>query len=140
MSLFQSLCMDAQPRTRFAFFVHRSDQDAVITMDLGGNVCRARSMPHELLEAIGSLCRSFQEAGRRIVREHEADIPEFPGYAALCESSVAGACRATVGAHKLDGVIELVITLYDEGDDEAPVLILIDDQIDEFIRQALETN
>ena len=126
--------MDSKlPRSRFPFVVKRTGDAAVIAMDCGG-VTRVRHMPCVLLKAVGDLCRFLQEEGERALKG-ECHVPEFPRYVRLVEGGIPGTCYATLGAHRLGGRIESVVSLYDEGDESAPVLILVEQEIDEFIAQ-----
>ena len=100
-----------------------------------GSVTRVRHMPLSIRQLVGEMCRQLQAGGRARISD-DLDIPEFPGFGRIGKASVSGVCQATVGAHKLHGAVEVVIAIYDEGDDTAPVLILVEEEIDQFIRQA----
>jgi hypothetical protein len=60
----------------------------------------------------------------------------FPEFLSGPDGSVTGVCDASLGWHRLgNGKVESVIAIYDEGDNTAPVLMLVEDQIDEFIKK-----
>jgi hypothetical protein len=120
------------PRIRLPFKVDRSDDFAVISMDCG-RLIRARIMPCVLLKEVGDLCRFLQEEVRAIMVK-EPEVPIFPGFVRLLRAGIPGVCIASVGAHRLEGRFELVIALYD-GDESAPFLILVEEEIEEFIKQ-----
>ncbi len=121
------------PKERYPFLVERSDDRATVSMQFG-HVLRVRTMPIKALECVGALCRTFME--RDIADIDESEVPDFPGYVQIGRGGVAGICEATLGLHKLNGTIERVIAVYDEKDMRAPVLMLVEEQIDEFIKQA----
>lgn len=120
---------------RFPFTVRRESATALITTEVRQGVFRSRHMSLDTLTLVGELCRQLQDAGREDMPDAD-DVPLFPGYVGLHEGDLIGVCHATVGFHRLDdGRVETVIALYDDGDRTAPVLMLVEEQIDEFIRQ-----
>lgn len=68
----------------------------------------------------------------------EERIPQYPKILVNYGGDIPGVCDATVGTCRLeDGTVERVISLFDSGDRIAPTLVLIEEQIDEFIRQTV---
>jgi len=95
-------------------------------------------MPVEVLKAVGELCRRMVEEVKDVQPSDLRDAV-FTGYVPLLAGGVIGACRGTLGLQGLEsGKVERVIALYDEGDDPAPVLILVEEEIQEFISKTQE--
>jgi len=119
------------PPLRYPFSVKRSGETAFITMDCGRGVMRLRHMPVGLLDKIGELCLTLMAE----VAVPDATVaPLFPAFLLLGGGGIPGVCSAAMGVHRLeDGTVERVIALYDEGDFTFPVLVLAEEQIDEFI-------
>lgn len=123
------------PIERFPFLVQKDGDDALVVMDCGDGIMRARHMPQDLLAHLGRMCQALREQAEPLLSEHE--IPPFPGCVCLIRGRIAGVCEAAFCAHRSEaGAIERVIGIYDDGDRDAPVLVLIEEQIDDFIGQA----
>lgn len=119
---------------RHEYQIIKQEDQVFVAMKCGAGVYRARHMTVDLFRRVGEMCRVLQEAGRKGISERE--VPLYPRFAKIAESGIPGVCRSIVGAHRLmSGTLEFVIALYDEGDDEFPVLILVGDEIGEFIAQ-----
>jgi hypothetical protein len=119
---------------RFSLLVERVGDQAMIAMDYGG-VVRARNLPNSTLRRIGDLVRDVRDAVEMPAND---EVPFFPGYRSIVTGRIRGMCQATLGAHRLeDGTVERVIGLYDDEDESAPVILLIEEQIDEFIAKAM---
>lgn len=121
-----------EPRSRYPFSVDRFGDKAIVSMYIG-RVVRSRYMSLDLLQTVGELCRQLLKAGKEIKPEDD-DVPSFSRFLVGPKGEITGVCHAKLGFHRLNGKVETVIAIYDEGDDTAPVLILVEDQIDEFIR------
>src|SRR5688500_13490313 len=119
---------------RFAYSVIKDGEDALVTMDCSDGMMRSRHMPAELLELIGQMFRELKKAAD--VMLPDAEVPDFPGIRHLVDGVIEGVCLARIGAHRRGGQVKRVLALYDEDDESAPVLLLIEEQIDEFINQA----
>jgi hypothetical protein len=121
---------------RFSITVERSNDHALVVMDCGKGVLRGRTMPIELLETMGAICTDMRTLFAKVLREG-LEVPLFPRFLEVAEAKINGAFRVLLGAHRLDdGTVEPLVAFYDEGDDTAPALLLIDGQIEEFIDQA----
>jgi hypothetical protein len=126
----------ASPNTRFPFSVERSGDLALILMDCGG-VIRARKMTAILLATIGELCRRLRDAAQEVMPD-DTRIPDYPRFVKIADGEVSGVCHAIMGVCRVDGRVELSIALYDDGDDSAPILLLVDEEIDDFVRRSEE--
>lgn len=123
---------------RLPFTVELIDADrAMIGMNCGHGVVRARTMPLRTLHDLGRLCRGMLAKAEEILLS-ELKIPSYPRFLSVVTGEVDGICHAKLGLHRLDnGTVEQTIAIYDEGDNEAPVLVLVEEQIEQFIEQAL---
>jgi len=119
---------------RTPFYVHRNGDEAGVAMDCGGLI-RTRLMPTELLETMAEMIGKLRDA---VVEQSKGfGMPTQTGFASLIEGRIEDVCHACAGlACNAGEGWEILIAVYDEDDDEAPVLVLIEEQIDEFIRQA----
>lgn len=124
---------NSMPNGRLEFGVQRDGEEALVTMDCGHGVIRARSMPSNVLSKLGEMCEALLSQAKTIMPSPD-DAPEHPKYLRIASCSLLGICHATMGVHRTEtGDIEKVIAFYDEGDDSAPVLVLVEEQIDEFL-------
>jgi len=122
---------------RFNIILERAGDEMIVAMNTGGMV-RARNMPPECLERITKICEQLRD----LVPSVMAD-PEFKPTTDPTECSpvakaedVAGVCDIRLTATRQEHGVEFQTSLYDTGDDECPVVILIDEQLEEFIDKA----
>ena len=118
---------------RFPFVVQQVGDELAISMDCGG-VIRCRTMPMEFAETLVVAMSQVQEAIETLLHDEEwkAKVPDYPKCREAAEGNV-GPCDVRVVASKADDVIEFTTALYDEGDREAPVLVLVNEQLEEFV-------
>lgn len=125
---------------RYEFRVERRDREAAITLNCGKGVYRCRVMPFFLLKRLTDLCEEVRRTAipRCKRRRHFADrVPRYPDCVALTRAEIPGVCDLTlVASATAAGAIEFCTAVYDAGDDSAPVLILVDEQLPAFIEQA----
>lgn len=125
---------------RYEFRVERRDREAAITLNCGKGVYRCRVMPFLLLKRLADLCEEVRRTAipRCKRRRHFADrVPSYPDCIALGRAEIPGVCELTlVASATAAGAIEFCTAIYDAGDDTAPVLILVDEQLPAFIEQA----
>ncbi len=125
---------------RYQFRVERRDGEAAITLNCGKGVYRCRVMPFSLLKRLTDLCEQVHRTAipRCKRRRHSADrVPSYPDCIALAHAEIPGVCDLTlVASATAAGAIEFCTAVYDAGDDTAPVLILVDEQLPVFIEQA----
>lgn len=114
------------------------DGDRVtIAMDTGGLI-RARHMPCGACASVITLVRGLEERARKGLAGR-SDVPLYPGFLQILDGEIPGVCRGVAGAHRLEsGAVECVVALYDEDDARAPTLMLVEEQIGEFIKAAQE--
>jgi hypothetical protein len=120
---------------RFPFRIHLADADAVVTMDCGEGVYRARSMPVSFLRDIARFCQRSDRILAPLRRDDRlaSDIPVFPDLRPLA-SFPFGPCTANIVASRTQGnQVELSIAFYDTDDRRAPALLLTEEQIEDFI-------
>jgi len=125
---------------RFPYRIHLAGGEAVVTMDCGEGVYRARSIPIWFLRCMADLCRTCARTldRHRDEQRHADDLPAFPNCKPLTGIPL-GPCTARVVASKtVDGKVEISVAFYDIGDDAAPALLLTEEQIPEFVRTVAE--
>lgn len=129
------------PASRFSFTVDRRGDQAAVTLDCGMGVYRCRLMPLEMLERLIELCHEIRSEtipscrqDRRFLRR----VPAYPDTVAVATAGIAGACdiRLVASSDEVSGRIEFCTAFYDEEDHSAPALVLVDEQLDEFIERA----
>ena len=130
------------PAERYAFDIQRHGNVAVVLMNMGEGIVRARDMPVKFLATLQDACEQVRDNIVVVVKgnaEHQKGLATFPKCSVLCETEL-GPCdlKATGGFREDDGVLEINTAFYDEGDDSCPVLLLIEEQLDEFIEKAKE--
>jgi hypothetical protein len=123
---------------RFPFRVQRVDDGVTITMNCGEGIYRARNVPTDFLAVLIESCR---QARTKIIapfrrKTHAiATLPSFPQCVEIGSGSL-GPCDVRVTASRIAKAAEFCVAFYDAGDRTAPALLLIDEQIDEFIEKA----
>ncbi len=124
---------------RFGFGVTKVDDQAIVHMDCGQGVVRARNMPAEFLETLMTVCVQVRDSIIAVVKEDAErmdTIPSLPECACVGGGNV-GPCDVRVVVSKNEaGEPEFCTAFYDEGDETAPVLVLVDEQLQEFIDRA----
>lgn len=132
-------CMNAQ---RFPFTVQRVENGVTITMDCGTNVYRARNVPTEFASILVDACRRAKADVIDVFHRDSTAVATLLCYPRCREISQArlGPCDVRVTASRTPGGIECCVAFYDQGDQTAPALVLIDDQIDEFITLVSEAS
>lgn len=126
---------------RFPFTVYRAGDDAVVTMNYDGFV-RARNMPAAFLTALVDVCTQIRCNVIDVLKQDAealSRLPAFPRCAQVASGDL-GPCLVRVTASLEVHGPEFTTAFYDEGDDEAPVLILVDEQIEEFVAKAQEVS
>ena len=127
------------PAERFTFTIDKMDDQAIVAMDCGKGMFRARNMPLTYLETLIDVCKQAKDRIIEAVRvdaEALEKLPTFPGCVSLGGGN-AGPCDVDVTGWKSEmGEAEFGVALYDEGDDSAPALLLINEQLDDFIAKA----
>ena len=125
--------------TTFPFTVERRDDQALVAMECGGLI-RARLMPPDLLRAIVDTCRNIRDEvipGAARDRRFRRRIPKFPDCIPVAHADIGGACTVRlVASTDDDGMIEYCAGFYDAEDTEAPALVLVNDQLQEFFDRA----
>ena len=127
------------PADRFNFMIDKMDDQVIVSMDCGKGVIRARNMPLDFIETLIDICNQSKTKIIQAFRE-DADamerLPLFPGCASIAGGN-CGPCDVDVMAWKSEaGEAEFGTAFYDEGDDSDPVLLLINEQLDQFIERA----
>ena len=123
---------------RFPFTVVAVDDGANITMDCGHGVFRSRTVPNSFLRTLVDACReteSLIETLRRDKSEAVASLPAFPNCRPIGDADL-GPCSLRITASRGYPDAEFQAAFYDKDDVEAPALLLIDEQIGQFIREA----
>jgi hypothetical protein len=126
------------PSIRYPLIIERDGDEVLFGMDFGALV-RVRRMPTEILKHLLDACQQVKEKIVAVIQADEkalARIPTLPGYVRFGCANI-GACDIHVGASKDDaGTVEFMTELYDSGDDSAPVILLVNEQVDQFIARA----
>lgn len=127
---------------RLPFFVTRTDDEAVVAMDCGEGVIRARNMPVAFLSVLADACTQIRTDVIDVLStdaDRMAQLPSFPE----CEKVAGGdlgPCTVSVVASREEDGPQFTVAFYDADDDDAPTLVLVDEQIEEFIQKAKETS
>jgi hypothetical protein len=123
---------------RFQFTVVRVDDGITITMNCGNGMYRSRNVPADFLRKLIAACRHAQSlivALRRKKSEALAALPAYPNCQAIAETDL-GPCSLRITASRGKPSAEFQVSFYDADEQKAPALLLIDEQIEEFITQA----
>lgn len=123
------------PAKRFPFRIHLAGIEAVVTMDCGRRVYRARSMPISFLRTIANFCRRSDTILDPLRQSHNLpqEIPALPHSLSL-GSFHLGPCMAVIVASRdHTNKTELSIAFYDTDDRDAPALLLTEEQIVDFV-------
>ena len=125
--------------TRFQFSVDRDGDSVLVAMDCEGLV-RCRTMPVEGLAALIDACEQIRDnviVALKNDDEFKATVPPYPECCCVAEhKSFHGICDVSVVASKAGKAVEFCCAFYDPGDETAPALVLIDEQLDEFLLKA----
>lgn len=125
--------------SRFPFSIDRTADGVVVAMHCDGLV-RARSMSIEGLEVLVEACQQIRQnviAALAGDSEFQARVPRDPDCICIAEcKDFHGVCDVSVVASKSGDAVEFCTAFYDVGDEEAPALILIDGQLDDFLDRA----
>jgi len=115
-----------------------SGEDVVVAMNFDG-VVRGRPMPEGLLDYLQKMIAQLREETKKALAG-KTDVPLYPGFRSIMRGRLNGICHAVSGAHRQEnGAVEQVIGVYDDGDEDSPVFVLVEEQIDEFVTRAQET-
>lgn len=120
---------------RFPFIVRRKGDEAFVAMDCGG-VARGRPMPAWFLRDMATICRRMRDEVLTPGKNDPGKIARLAphphcSHIARCNM---GPCEAVLfGAKDEAGTPEFGIAFYDAGDESAPALLLIEEQIQEFL-------
>jgi len=121
---------------RFPFKVFRNDVDFTVQMDCGNRVYRARTMPATTLRTMARICRVFRD--RFIGETGEAaptdNLPAYPHSREVATAEIPGVSDVMLAVSRTpSGKAEWSVAFYDAGDESAPALLLIEEQIEQFI-------
>jgi len=132
--------MDAMTENRFPFIVDRKGEEAFVAMNCNGLI-RSRPMPGECLEDMGTVCKRMHDEVIAVVKQDQQQMnhfPSFPHCIRLADCDM-GPCTAVLfGGKAQGGQREFSIAFYDADDDSAPAMLLIEEQIVQFIEQVGE--
>ncbi len=121
--------------------IDRDGDSIMLAMDCGGLV-RARTMALRTFEAVVRGCEQIRDIVIRPAKKDAAlvdDLPEFPECRRVAEcKEVGGVCDIVVTASRNGRQPEFQTSLYDPDDQAAPALLLIDEQLDDFLSRAKE--
>ena len=124
---------------RYPFTIQRFGDTAVVSMNYDGFV-RCRSMPLYILDALLRACEQVRsELLSRLLRDSAFcdAIPEYPRCSACLRfHGLAGVCDVEIVASRDGAAIEFCSAFYDLNDDEAPAIVLVAEQLHDFIREA----
>jgi hypothetical protein len=123
---------------RFPFTVVQVDDGIAITMNCGSGIYRARNVPADFLRKLVDACQQAQATIlglRRSKSQALASLPAFPNCRLIAETNL-GPCAMRITATRGIPKDDFHIAFYDADDQAAPALLLIDEQIEQFISQA----
>jgi hypothetical protein len=123
---------DRMDRRCFPFTLYAVEGGAVVTMNCGDGVFRSRSMPTSMLECMVDACNAIRRDVIDRFRAEGHTPPPFPKCTEIGSGEI-GSCVVRVTASRHDDKPEFAVGFYDEGDLSAPALVLIDEQLEEFI-------
>lgn len=124
---------------RYPFTIDRTDDTAIVGMNYDGFV-RCRAMPFCILDALVRACEQVRSELLPRLRRDRAfceAIPEYPRCSACLRfHGLAGVCDVEIVASRDEAAIEFCSALYDLDDEQAPAIVLVGEQLDDFIREA----
>lgn len=123
------------PAERFPFSLCALEDGAIVAMDCGDGFFRARSMRTGMLKNLVEACGEIR---RDVIDRFRAEGHVPPPYPECMRigSGTVGASVVRITASRCAGATEFAVAFYDEDDLSAPALLLIDEQLDEFLTTA----
>lgn len=127
----------AVPAKRFPFRIDLVGIEAVVTMDCGRGVHRARCMPIPFLRTIANFCRRSDSILDPLRQPHNLPehIPALPNCLPLGSYRLGPCTAVIVVSRDHTPTTELSIAFYDTDDTRAPALLLTEEQIANFVRK-----
>lgn len=124
---------------RYPFTIDPAGEAALVGMHCDGLI-RCRTMPFDMLDALVRACSDIRENVIAVLshnRQFRDAVPAYPQCVecAHCDG-FAGVCDVHVVASRDGTDIEFCSAFYDAGDPSAPALVLVGDQLDQFIAKA----
>lgn len=124
---------------RYPFTIDRTDDAAIVCMNYDGLV-RCRTMPLYILDALVRACEQVRSELLPGLLRDSAFCDAVPAYprcsGCLHFRGLAGVCDVEIVASRDESTIEFCSAFYDVGDEEAPAIVLVSEQLDDFIRTA----
>lgn len=118
---------------RYPFTVSRGNENTIIAMDFGKGHIRTWEMQEDMLLALGMMCEEGDKEAKETLLSVET-IPPLPQVFCVMEGDFDDVILVKYYAYRVeDGPTGRMIVLYDVEGGGAPLLYLIDDQIEEFI-------
>jgi hypothetical protein len=129
--------MDTSLEPAFVFRVEKSGNDAILIMDCGEDLIRARRLLPMNLSSLAKVCERVRY-GENLDPIGTSAIPTFAEVRGFLRGTMEKLSNSSGAQPRTGGIFEYMISLYDEGDDSLPVLMLIEEQIYECSRKTKE--